>query len=203
MSTVGAPPGLHPLVQEFLQSQATVQGLSPNTLRASRGDLEQFLAYLRAQCSAATLETVQTRDVYGFCRWLGQERCPATVARKLSSLGSFFRYLQQTGVVEGNPVAGVPRPRVPEAFPQVPTEEDCRRLLGACATERERAVALLLLGCGLRRSELLGLNVGDVAADLSQITIQRGKGGKARAVLRPQTRPKEPFAPQHLPVTHA
>ncbi|MCE5218706.1 tyrosine-type recombinase/integrase, partial [bacterium] len=67
----------------------------------------------------------------------------------------------------------------------------------------ERAVALLLLGCGLRRSELLGLNVGDVAADLSQITIQRGKGGKARAVLRPQTRPKEPFAPQHLPVTHA
>jgi site-specific recombinase XerD len=172
----------HPLVQEYLESLQTVRGLSPNTVRASQGDLRQFVEFVGRQTPPVGVDAVETRHVYAFCRWLGRDRGPATLARKLSTLAAFYGYLRQTGAVATSPVDGMVRPRVPDTLPVVPTEEDCRALTNACGTERERAVVLLLLGCGLRRSELLDLDMGDVAADLSQVTVRHGKGGKARVV---------------------
>jgi len=170
------------LAREYLDQLALGQGCSPNTVRALAGDLRQFGAFVHEQEGPATVREVQPRHIFGFVRWLGRGRAPATVARKLSTLTGWFSYLRKTGAIEANPAEGVPRPRVPDALPVVPEEQDCALLVGACQTAHEKAVLLLLLGCGLRRSDVLGLDIGDVAADLSQVTIRRAKGGKDRVV---------------------
>ncbi len=179
------------LIREHLEYAAQVRGLSPQTIRAYRGDLAQFTRYLEQESLPQDARAINSKHLHQYARWLGQSRSPRSIARKLNCLSGFFDYLVNTGVVEGNPVDALQRPKFVEDFPPIPDEVTCAKLLDACETPRERTVAMLLLGCGLRNSEVRGLDVADIAADFSQITVRLGKGGKRRVI------------PLAAPVAHA
>jgi len=185
------------LSEEYLGYLGEVRGYSPCTIRAYRGDLFQF-GQFADQCGLANdLRSVRRRHIYLFCRWLAKGRRPRTIARKLACLRGYFGYLRQVGLLEQCPLEGILTPRYTESPPSVPSETQCARLLASCQETRERAVVHLLLGCGLRRSELLGLDVRDISADWRHLNVRRGKGGKSRTI--PIASPVAHAIQDHLP----
>jgi integrase/recombinase XerC len=111
----------------------------------------------------------------------------ASVARALAAVRSFYRWLAQEGVMEQNPAALVSTPRLPKKLPRVPTIEEMNTLLDgqmpevASFPKRDRIMFELLYGCGIRNSELIGINLDDIRLSSEAILI-RGKGKKERYV---------------------
>ena len=115
-----------------------------------------------------------------------KERKPRSVARKLSSLRSFFKYLQREGIVDKNPAALVQTPKLDKSLPHFLTEQDAVRLMESpvddkIADYRDRAIFETLYSSGIRVSELVGLSVRDVDL-ISNVIKVFGKGKKERMV---------------------
>ncbi len=110
-----------------------------------------------------------------------------SVARALAAVRSLYRWLAQEGVVEQNPAKLVSTPRLPKKLPRVPTIEEMNGVLDgkmpevASFPERDRLLFELLYGCGIRNSELVGINLDDISLSNEAILI-RGKGKKERYV---------------------
>lgn len=178
---------IEPLADQYLNFLQEVQGCSPCTSRAYRSDLEQFQRFLDLHGHPLDVERIAPKHIHLFSSWLAPGRSPRTLARKLNCLAGFFRYLVDLQLIDHNPLQGVRRPRVPDTLPAVPERPECARLLLACRTHREQVIMNLLLGCGLRRNELLQLDVADIAADFSQVVVRHAKGSRIRHVpLSPQ-----------------
>jgi integrase/recombinase XerD len=177
-------------VLDFLAYLEFERGLARNTLEAYRGDLLQFGRFLEERgLSAVDLEA---RDVSDFLAVLasgngsGKPASPATVHRKAACLRSFFRHLRREGVRDSDPTATLSPPRRGRKLPQVLTRGEVELLLAQPkGTEptalRDRALLELMYACGLRASEAIGLEVGDVDLD-DRILRARGKGSKERIV---------------------
>jgi integrase/recombinase XerC len=111
----------------------------------------------------------------------------ASVARSLAALRSLYRWLAQEGVVQQNPAKLVSTPKLPKKLPRVPTIEEMNSVLDgqvpevAAFPERDRLLLELLYGCGIRNSELVGINLDDIRVSAEAILI-RGKGKKERYV---------------------
>jgi integrase/recombinase XerC len=109
------------------------------------------------------------------------------VARSLAAVRSLYRWLAREGLVEQNPAMLVATPRLPKKLPRVPTVEEMNAALDgdlpecAASPERDRLLLELLYGCGVRNSELTGINLDDIRATTGAILI-RGKGKKERYV---------------------
>ena len=109
------------------------------------------------------------------------------MARALAAVRSLYRWLAQEGVVEQNPAALVSTPKLPKKLPRVPTIEEMNGVLDgkmpevAAFPERDRMMFELLYGCGIRNSELIGINLEDIRLSNEAILI-RGKGKKERYV---------------------
>jgi len=184
------------LVLDFLAYLEFERGLARNTLDAYRTDLLQFGAFLADRDRAAT--EVERADVADFLADLatgaparaGEDArppcSPATISRKTACLRSFYRHLRREELISEDPTAGVQPPARSRKLPQVLSYGDVRRLLeGAKGTEpielRDRALLEVMYGCGLRASEAIGLDVGDV--DLRRGFVRPyGKGSKERLV---------------------
>jgi len=111
---------------------------------------------------------------------------PTSLARKLATLRSFFRYLNREGVMEGNPAKTIPSPAAPQKLPPILTVDETFRLLDGPGVSprsilRDRAMFELLYSSGLRVSELVGLNGEDLDRDGGVVRV-RGKGRKERLV---------------------
>ncbi len=110
------------------------------------------------------------------------------MARALAAVRSLYRWLAQEGVVEQNPAALVSTPKLAKKLPRVPTIEEMNVVLDgqmpevAAFPERDRMMLELLYGCGIRNSELIGINIEDIRLSDEAILI-RGKGKKQRYVL--------------------
>jgi integrase/recombinase XerC len=114
----------------------------------------------------------------------GEGYAPSTIARRLASLRSFFRYQRRQGTVETNPAGGLRNPKQPQRLPHLLRVEDVVKLLEAIPTDdlagiRDRAMLETLYGGGLRVGELVGLNVGEVNFDEELVHV-RGKGRRER-----------------------
>ncbi|MCD6359267.1 MAG: tyrosine-type recombinase/integrase [Armatimonadetes bacterium] len=157
------------------------RGYSPATTAAYERDCNRFIEFLETIGHPLTAEAVTTRDVQLFVTDLSSRVGPSSVRRALYALSSFFNYLCDTEIVSRNPAAPVEPPKRKRTLPRFPSETQCQRLLQACETPTERLTISLLLLAGLRRAEVLGLNVSDIDTKLSQMTI-RGKGGRERVV---------------------
>ncbi len=112
---------------------------------------------------------------------------PTTVSMRLRAIRTFFSFLVRDGLLDVNPMANVPLPKVPRQFPRVLTQEQVSALIRACdrntwAGIRNRAMVLVFVDCGLRLSELIGLDVGDVNLVGHRIHVRHATGGKERAV---------------------
>lgn len=169
-------------VEDWLEYLSKVRGYSPLTLRAYRSDLRQLVGFLQERGQSAVLTELRPPVLYQWAVWLGEQYAPATVRRKLDVVSSLMNHLRNLGIIERNPLATIPRPKRQRKIPSVPSPEECRRLLAACRRPAERVVLALLIFCGLRKAELIGLDRNDVAQDLGALTIRQGKGGHQRVI---------------------
>jgi integrase/recombinase XerD len=179
--------------ERFLGHLAVERGMSEHTLAAYRRDLRRYGAFLTKRGVTDPGE-VEEATVRSFVASLsasthGPDASPyraTSVARTLSAVRSFHRFLLREGVTDRDPAAAVARPRLPRSLPRPLPAEDVRRLLEAPdpttpAGVRDRAILELLYGSGLRISELTGLDVDDVDPEAGSVRVL-GKGGKEREV---------------------
>jgi len=184
------PDALAASIDRYL-SDLRLQNASPHTLRNYASDLQQFALYFSPPGehppAPAEFTVLQIRE------WLGdlykRRLSPVTVRRKLAAVRSLFQFLAKNGSVPTNIARLVRTPKAPQRLPAVPTAEQTNELINAVAAdklerpfpERDRLIFELLYGCGLRISELVGLNLDDF--DLREQWIRvRGKGRKERQV---------------------
>lgn len=139
---------------------------------------------------------ITTSDVFEFLSYLANDRTPnpdspypdhgieaAARARKLSAIKSFYKYLTvRTKQLQDNPVADLEYPKLRKSLPKYLTLDQCQALLSSVSgvnEKRDYAILMLFLSCGIRRSELVGLNITDVQQDRIRVL---GKGNKERFV---------------------
>jgi integrase/recombinase XerC len=157
---------------------------SAHTIKAYSIDLDAFAAYVGSRSWKAIDHIV----IRGFLSHLYDRGLSKTsVARALAAVRSLYHWLAQEGVVEQNPAKLVSTPRLPKKLPRVPTIEEVNAVLDgkmpevASFPERDRLLLELLYGCGIRNSELVGINLDDIRMSNEAILI-RGKGKKERFV---------------------
>src|ERR1700747_3493714 len=157
---------------------------SAHTIKAYAGDLENFANYVGSR----DWKSIDHIAVRGFLSPLYEKGLSKpSVARSLAAVRSLYRWLAQEGVVEQNPAKLVSTPKLPKKLPRVPTIEEMNGVLDgampevAAFPERDRLLLELLYGCGIRNSELTGIDVDDIRVSNEAILI-RGKGKKERFV---------------------
>jgi integrase/recombinase XerC len=170
-------------VADFLR-HLRERNVSPHTIKAYRCDLASFAAY----AGSRGWKSIDHLAIRGFLSRLYEKGLGKTsVARSLAAVRSLYRWLAREGVVEQNPAKLVATPRLPKRLPRVPTIEEMNSVLdgqmpeAAAFPERDRLMLELLYGCGIRNSELTGINLDDIRRSAEAILI-RGKGKKERYV---------------------
>src|SRR5579864_2437490 len=170
-------------VDQFLRSLRQ-RNSSAHTIKAYTGDLQNFANYIGSR----DWKSIDHVAIRGFLSHLYERGLGKTsVARSLAAVRSLYRWLAQEGVVEQNPAALVSTPKLPKKLPRVPTIEEMNGILDgkmpevAAFPERDKVMFELLYGCGIRNSELVGINLDDIRLSSEAILI-RGKGKKERYV---------------------
>ena len=172
---------------DFLQYLKHEKNVSPHTERSYLSDLDQFFDFL----GTGDLATVDHQFLRRFIAHLMKlDVRKSSIARKLSTLRTFFKYLNREGVLTANPARLVSTPRSEKRLPVVLTADDAQRLMEAPRENKEwghgvelrdRAVLETLYSTGIRASELIGMNHEDIDGHDRLIRI-RGKGRKERVV---------------------
>src|ERR1700690_1781574 len=170
-------------VRDFLQALRQ-RNASLHTIKAYRGDLDEFAAYVGSR----SWKQIDHIAIRGFLSHLYERGLGKTsVARALAAVRSLYRWLAQQGIVDQNPAKLVSTPKLPKKLPRVPTIEEMNTVIDgempevAAFPERDRLMLELLYGCGIRNSELTGINLDDIRLSAETILI-RGKGKKERYV---------------------
>lgn len=173
------------LVTRYLEAIEVERGLSANTVAAYRNDLLRATRDLAGR--GATLAGADSRSLALHIRTLTRAgRSPRTITRALAALRRFYAFLIEIGERADDPAAQLDGPRLPRQLPKVLTEEQVDALLeapdlGTLLGQRDRAMIELLYASGLRVSELVGLELGQLQLD-GGFLIAFGKGSKERIV---------------------
>lgn len=186
-------PQLRDSVQTWLETQRALKGASDNTLEAYGRDVHGFLAFVVQHSGGDTgLTALKSLSITDMRSWLAklrsEELSSRSIARKLSSVKSFFRWLGEREGFEATAVLNARAPKFQAKLPRPLPEDAARDLISLVGEQgnapwvgaRDIAVVTLLYGCGLRISEALGLQMSD--APLPQVMRITGKGGKERVV---------------------
>lgn len=180
---MASKPTVRAAVDKFLASLRE-RNTSPHTMRAYTGDLGNFSEYVGSR----TWRDIDHITIRGFLSRLYEKGLSKTsVARSLAAVRSLYRWLALEGIVEQNPAALVSTPKLPKKLPRVPTMEEMNSVLDgnmpeiAAFPERDRLMLELLYGCGIRNSELVGINLDHIHVK-NEIILIRGKGSKERYV---------------------
>jgi len=190
-------------LRDFLTYNETIKGKSSRSVEGYFIDLQNFFRYLLTVrgkvdkeiefndidisiVDIELLKTVTITDLYAYLVFCKNERGngAATRARKTSTLRIFFKYLSsQTHQIENNPALMLESPKIKQSLPKHLTLEDSYELLSSVEgpnKERDYCILILFLNCGLRLSELCGLNLGSISSEGTLTVI--GKGNKERMV---------------------
>ncbi len=193
------------VLRDFLAYHETIKGQSPRTIEEYYLDLRMFLRFIKLMRNEMPMSTVlddipikdidlnfirtiTTSDIFDFLSYLANDRdgdgiSASSRARKLSAIKSFYKYLTvRTKQLDENPVADLEYPKLRKSLPKYLTMEQSAALLQAVSgpnAKRDYAILMLFLNCGIRRSELVGLNITDVYEDRIRVV---GKGNKERFV---------------------
>jgi integrase/recombinase XerC len=195
------------LAERFLSMLANERGASEHTVRAYAREVRNFAAYLEESLgkdsAASAVEHLHIRAYLGELYQRGLTK--ASAARALAAVRSWFKWMAKEGVVEQNPALLVSTPKLPKHLPRVPSAEEVNRVLNSLEEvragardgaqkklvaedtdavawpERDRVIFELLYGCGIRNSELVGLNVDSMKWGDDAVLV-RGKGRKERLV---------------------
>lgn len=196
------------VLREFLTYHETIKGQSQKTISEYYLDIRMFLRFVKLmrndmpyntpldeidikQIDLGFIRQITITDIFDFLSYLAHDRDidrkqgigAAARARKLSAIKSFYKYLTvRTKQLVDNPVKDVEFPKIRKSLPKYLTLEESKRLLAAVKGSNERrdyAILMLFLNCGIRRSELVGLNISDIYEDRVRVV---GKGNKERIV---------------------
>jgi len=183
------------LIHQFIHYISMEKNASPHTCRNYLRDLEQFEAFLKNSQTALSpqgeivIERVDRMAIRKYLSVLHRRNKKSSIARKLSTLRSFFRYLVREEVISNNPAKPVSTPKGEKLLPTALTVDEAFRLVEAPSKEeqrreselRDRALMELLYSSGIRVGELAGLNLNRVDLDLGIVKVM-GKGRKERIV---------------------
>ncbi len=173
-------------VPAFLQYLAAERAASPHTLRSYAADLAELGRFLRS-AKVAGLAAADARTLRAYLVWLhGRGLAKASIARKLATARSCFRFLARRGHIATNPARQVASPRLPRRLPSFLPKDESKELLDApledsAAARRDRALLELLYASGLRVAECCGLDLEDLDRRHGTVRVL-GKGGKERVV---------------------
>jgi len=175
----------HELVDEFIGYLSGVRNLSQHTVRAYQSDLEAFLAWCERE-GVRPLSVTHRRLRAYLSHMVSAGYADKTVNRRLSSLRSWYRWLEREGIVDAGATASLTGRKAPKTLPKTMSDADADKLIASCDTSspegvRDRAFLELLYATGARISEMAGLELRDLSFDESQLRIW-GKGSKERIV---------------------
>lgn len=202
INTEGNPTFLN----SFLDYTATILNKSPNTIKEYNYDLNNFLKYtlyhfkmtdkkdykevVIRDMSIKTLEKITLDDIHAYLFFLNNNynSKAATRARKVASIRIFFNYLSnKAGLIQKNPAQNLESPKLDKRIPKYLSLDDSKKLLEAATKiddrnkERDYAIITLFLNCGMRLSELVGINFRDINFNDCKLTVI-GKGNKERTI---------------------
>lgn len=195
------------ILREFASYKRVIQGRSIKTVDEYMLDLRTFFRYLKLERGIGSIEKfseidisdvnidfirqIGATDIYEFLMFVDAERTNASsaVARKLSAIKGLFKYLTVTmHLLEDNPAINIESPKVKKSLPKHLSEEEAVDLLSTVKNNKENTNALrdytiltLFLNCGMRLSELVGINLDRISSDLSSLAVI-GKGNKERVI---------------------
>ncbi len=195
-----------PFLNSFLDYLTVILNKSPNTVKEYNYDLAHFLKYLMhhyelsqeeeiksiviKEMSIDVLKRVTLDDIHSFLFYLTNtfHSKAATRARKAASIRVFFNYLtQKEKLLEVNPAQGLETPKIDKRLPKYLSLEESQKLLEVTKAqkdenkERDFAIIVLFLNCGMRLSELVGINIKDINFSDGKMTVI-GKGNKERTI---------------------
>ncbi len=180
---------MHPSVTAYLHHLKAERNASPHTLLSYEDDLIQFAQFLSESLGiepeAVDPTTADAKRLRRYVAWLSSKGYAAgTIARRLASLRSFYRFQRRRGTMTADPSGGLRNPKQPKRLPKMLKVDDVIKLLDGLPTGtpfgvRDRAMFETLYGGGLRVSELVGLNLDDLDLE-SQLLRVRGKGRRER-----------------------
>ena len=170
------------LTRNFLES---LRHLSPHTQKAYQRDLATLLAYCKIQ-GVNKWRDLDGRQMRGYAAWRHRQGLDGkSIQRNLSAVRAFYRYLINQGVTGQNPVLGILAPKTPRNLPRALDVDQAAHLVSIEGEKplvvRDRAMLELMYSSGLRLSELMQLNMGDLDLRDAVVTVL-GKGKKTRAV---------------------
>ena len=190
-----------PFARDFLMYQRTIKGMSKSTVYEYYLNLRVFFRFLKIyknnlkyedfdlinvnDISVDFIKKIEISDLYEFLFFIDNENknSPRTRSRKISCIRSFFKYLyNNANLIDSNPAAKLEFPKIEKTLPRYLELDESIKLLetiGGKSKERDYAIILLFLSCGMRLSELVSINIGDVRKDT---LIIKGKGNKERTV---------------------
>ena len=192
-------------LNSFLDYSITILNKSPNTIKEYNYDLAMFLKFIMvhfnltsskdfkdiniSNLSLDVIKKIELNDIHAFLAYLTTtyHSKAATRARKVSSIRVFFNYLsQKANLIEKNPAQNLATPKIEKRMPKYLTLDDSKKLLTVTSDEernkeRDYAIITLFLNCGLRLSELVGININDISFDDAKMTVI-GKGNKERTI---------------------
>lgn len=190
-------------LKDYLTYMSVIKGKSQNTIKEYFYDLRMFLRYvlyMNGLCNKSDLENIEITDfdfnllkkitlsdLYAFMAYVNNEHSSNDCyrARKVASLKSFFNYLTiKDKSIENNPAAHLETPKIKKRMPKYLSFEqsvDFLRVIDGEFKERDLAIFVIFLNCGLRLSELVGINIKDFDLDKRTLRVV-GKGNKERVV---------------------
>lgn len=193
-------------LNSFLDYSITMLNKSPNSIKEYNYDLTMFLKFMKIHFKLTNendlnnitiedfdiniLKQITLDDIHSFVYYLAidNNNKPATRARKISTIRVFFNYLAtKAKIIEVNPAQNLETPKREKRIPKYLTLEESQKLLNITANEdskhkeRDFAIITLFLNCGMRLSELVGINIKDISFSDSRLTVI-GKGNKERAI---------------------
>ncbi len=192
-------------LDEFFSYFSGIKERSENTIQEYHYDLELFFRFLKQYRGLINpneefeeisiedvdqnfLQSIQLSEMYRFISWLGNERDngPAARSRRISAIRTFFNYLfTKAKVIEQNPAAELESPKLKKRLPRHLSVDESVNMLSVAANaddmfaERDYCILTLFLNCGMRLSELCGINVQDIREETLTVL---GKGGKERTI---------------------
>ncbi|UCD33981.1 MAG: tyrosine recombinase XerC [Desulfobacterales bacterium] len=183
-------------IASFIESLLSEKGYAANTCRAYLHDLEEWVSFIndiffsgkkdQSRWERFGADQIDSLMIRGYLGFLNKKNKKATIARKLSAIRSFFRYLVKHGIILDNPLDVILSPKQEKTIPSYLTVDDMFRLLDSIGNDtlldlRNRAIFETLYSSGIRVSELSGMNTFDV--DFNRCIIRvLGKGNKERVV---------------------
>ena len=196
-------------LNSFLDYTATILNKSPNTIKEYNYDLNMFLKFILYHfkmvdtkeikdikeidihhMSIEDLKKIKLDDIHAFLFYLknNNQSKSATRARKVSSIRVFFNYLSnKKGILDKNPAQNLETPKIEKRMPKYLTLDDSKKLLETVMNdsdrnkERDFAIITLFLNCGMRLSELVGINLKDISFNDEKLNVI-GKGNKERTI---------------------